>query len=97
MLKQPQNHEQMRAEMGALIEALELPELSKQFLRARWLEQVIWMEDKAWDAVRWYYALRLTTIIGGVIVPALVSLNFGGGAATVIQAITFTVSLVVAV
>jgi hypothetical protein len=60
MLKKPKDHEQMRAEMGKLIAALELPELNKQFLRARWLEQVIWMEDKAWSSV-----LRLTTIIGG--------------------------------
>ncbi|MDH5253248.1 MAG: DUF4231 domain-containing protein, partial [Nitrospira sp.] len=40
--------------------------------------------------------LRLTTIIGGVIVPALVSQNVGGGAATMIQTITFIVSLLVA-
>lgn len=96
MLKKPTDHERMRAEMDKLIEALELPDLNRQFLRARWLEQVIWMEGKAWDAVRWYYALRLTTIIGGVIVPALVSLNLGGSVETMIQAITFTVSLLVA-
>ncbi|MDK2743269.1 MAG: DUF4231 domain-containing protein [Nitrospira sp. BO4] len=96
MLKKPQDHEHMRAEMNKLIAALELPDLNKQFLRARWLEQVIWMEDKAWDSVRWYYTLRLTTIIGGVIVPALVSLNLGNGADGAIKMITFAVSLVVA-
>jgi hypothetical protein len=74
--------------MDQLIEALELPELNKQFLRARWLDQVSWMESKAQDAVRWYYLLRLTTIVGGVIVPALVSQN--------LQLITFIVSLLVA-
>ncbi|MDH4098302.1 MAG: DUF4231 domain-containing protein, partial [Nitrospira sp.] len=36
------------------------------------------------------------TIIGGVIVPALVSQNVGGGAATMIQTITFIISLLVA-
>lgn len=96
MLKKPTDHQRLRAEMDKLIEALELPELNKQFLSARWLEQVIWMEEKAWSSVWWYYFLRLTTIIGGVIVPALVSWNVGGGAATAIQIITFVVSLMVA-
>ena len=54
------------------------------------------MDERAWDSVRWYYILRLTTIIGGVIVPALVSLNVGDGAAAAIQTMTFVVSLVVA-
>ena len=96
MLKKPTDPERVRAEMDKLIAALELPELNKQFLRARWLEQVIWMDERAWDSVRWYYILRLTTIIGGVIVPALVSLNVGDGAAAAIQTMTFVVSLVVA-
>lgn len=96
MLKNPTAHARMRAEMDTLIAALEMPEINKQFLRARWLEQVIWMDEKAWDSVRWYYILRLTTIIGGVIVPALVSLNVGDGAAAAIQTMTFVVSLVVA-
>ena len=32
------DHEHMRVEMNQLISAIELPELNKQFLRARWLE-----------------------------------------------------------
>lgn len=96
MLKKPKDHEQVRAEMGTLIEALELPELNKQFLRARWLEQVIWMDEKAWNSVFRHNVLRLTTIIGGVIVPALVSLNVGDGSVTAIKTLTYIVSLVVA-
>ncbi|MDH4083907.1 MAG: DUF4231 domain-containing protein [Nitrospira sp.] len=97
MLKKPKDHEQMRAEMGSLVEALELPELNKQFLRARWLELVIWMDEKAWNSVLRHNVLRLTTIIGGVIVPALVSWNVGDGAgAELIKTLTVIVSLVVA-
>ena len=44
-----------------------------------------------------YYALRLTTVVGAVIVPALVSINAVGGAETAITWLTFAVSLVVAV
>ncbi|MBK9308553.1 MAG: DUF4231 domain-containing protein [Nitrospira sp.] len=97
MLKKPKDHEQMRAEMGTLIDALELPELNKQFLRARWLEQVIWMDEKAWESVLRHNILRLTTIIGGVIVPALVSWNVGVGVgADLVKTLTVIVSLVVA-
>jgi hypothetical protein len=96
MQKKLTDQDRLRAEIDRLVEALELPELNKQFLRARWLEQVFWMEGKARGAVRWYYTLRLTTIVGGVIVPALVSLNLSGGAMPVIHTVTFLVSLLVA-
>jgi Protein of unknown function (DUF4231) len=86
----------VRAELDQLITAIEVPELNKQFLRARWLELVMWMDGKAHESVWWYRRLRLATIIGGVIVPALVSLNFGSDMQGLIQAITFIVSLVVA-
>jgi hypothetical protein len=81
--------------MDQLITAIELPELNKQFLRARWLEQIMWMEEKALDALWWHRVLRLATIIGGVIVPALVSWTVGDGD-DLIKALTFIVSLVVA-
>ena len=44
--------------------------LQKHFLRSRWLDHVLWMEGRAGSARDRYYALRLTTVIGGVIVPA---------------------------
>lgn len=56
------DHEHMRAEMEQLIVAIDLPELNKQFLRARWLELVIWMDGKAQESVWWYRRLRLATI-----------------------------------
>ncbi len=89
------DHGPKRAEMDQLITAIELPELNKQFLRARWLEQIMWMEEKALDALWWHRVLRLATIIGGVIVPALVSWTVGDGD-DLIKALTFMVSLVVA-
>ena len=44
-----------------------------------------------------YYALRLTTVVGAVIVPALVSINAVGGTRGRVTWLTFAVSLVVAV
>lgn len=95
-LNKTTDHEHMRVEMDKLIASLDLPELNKEFMRARWLELVIWMDEKAQESVWWYRRLRLATIIGGVIVPALVSLNFSSEVQGLIQAITFIVSLVVA-
>lgn len=90
------DHDQMRAEMDRLIASLDLPELNKEFMRSRWLELVVWMDGKAQDSVWWYRRLRLVTIIGGVIVPALVSLNVGGDMQGLVQMLTFIVSLMVA-
>jgi hypothetical protein len=90
------DQEHMRTEMDKLIASLDLPELNKEFMRARWLELVIWMDGKAKESVWWYRRLRLATIIGGVIVPALVSLNVGSDMQGLVQTLTFIVSLVVA-
>lgn len=96
MTKKPIDYHDMRAQMDQLLATLQLPEMNRPFLRARWLDQVLWMEGKAMSAVRWYYTLRLTTIIGGVIVLALVSLNLGGDAGVFIHGATFVISLLVA-
>jgi hypothetical protein len=74
-----------------------LPELQKHFLRSRWLDQVVWMEGRTDDARNRYYALRLTAIIGGVIVPALVSLNMNSQVAGIVHWLTFGLSLLVAI
>lgn len=88
----------LKQDLGGLIEALELSELQKHFLRSRWLEQVLWMEGKADACQCRYYALRLVAIIGGVIIPALVSLKISDGIAPVlIYWLTFGISLMVAV
>ncbi|WP_008312143.1 DUF4231 domain-containing protein [Leptolyngbya sp. PCC 6406] len=68
-------HQMLRAEMSTIVDSLELPELYKQSMKARWLDQVIWTDQKASQSQKRYYALRLTTVIGGVIIPALVAFN----------------------
>ncbi|MFO0053008.1 MAG: DUF4231 domain-containing protein, partial [Dolichospermum sp.] len=61
-------------------ETLELNDRQKHYLKSRWLDQILWMEGRANDARKRYYQLRLTTIIGGVIVPILISLNINNKA-----------------
>ena len=78
------------------MQSFQLGEDRRHFISSRWLENVVWMEGAAQQARTRYFALRLTTIIGAVIVPALVSINAVGGSKAAITWITFVVSLVVA-
>lgn len=87
----------LKQEFGGLIDALELDELQSRFLRSRWLDQVLWLETKAKGAQRRYYGLRVITIAGGVVVPALVSLSIQSHDVTAALAwVTFSLSLLVA-
>lgn len=76
MAKKKTYYDYLRQELGELVEQLELPPLYKHSLKRRWLDQVVWADKKAAECRRWHYRLRLTTIVGGVILPALVGLNF---------------------
>lgn len=65
----------VRTQIGDLIDQLELPNLYKHALKDRWLDQMIWADKKAGENRKFYYRLRLITIIGGVILPALVGIS----------------------
>lgn len=88
---------QLKREFSEMIDGLELEELQKRFLRGRWLEQLLWFEGKSGSNQRRYYALRLVTIVGGVTVPALISLNLrSADVAEALGWVTFGLSLIVA-
>ena len=77
--KKPKTYsEEFKEKIHSLIDRIELSDLQKQFMKSRWLEQLMWLEGSADKNKKQYYRLRLITIIGGVIVPALVSLNIDG-------------------
>jgi hypothetical protein len=87
----------LQADFGAMIDELPLSGLQRRYLHSRWLNQLVWMEGRAGRSQRWYYLLRLVTIVGGVIVPALVTLNLQGTTGVAVTAATWTVSLLVAI
>ena len=90
--------DELKTTFGRLIDGTDLGDRERQFLKLRWLDQVLWMESKAGQAQRFYYRLRLVTIVGAVIVPALVALNtLDGTAGRAAQIATWVVSLVVAI
>jgi len=87
----------LKVDLGVLVDELPLSRLQRHHLRSRWLDQLAWMESRAKPAQRWYYVLRLVTIVGGVTVPALVTLDLRGTAGTAATAGTWAVSLLVAI
>src|SRR5919202_1202233 len=75
MAKKKTYEQYLREELASLVEQLKLPNLSKQSLKQRWIDQVVWADKKADQCRRMHYRLRLTTIISGVVLPALVGIN----------------------
>ncbi|NET55207.1 MAG: DUF4231 domain-containing protein [Symploca sp. SIO2E6] len=98
MAKKNAYREYLKQEFTELIDSLELPDLNKRFMKSRWLDQLLWLEGKAEGASKWSTRLRLTTIVGGVVIPALVSLNFNDNQlGKRIGWVTFGLSQVVAI
>lgn len=64
-----------KPDLLALLEKIALNDVQKNALQARWLDQMKWMSGKAKHTKNWYFRLRLTAIIGGLLIPALVSLE----------------------
>jgi len=93
----PAYREWMKQDLGSIIDTLDLSDLHKHFLRSRWLDTLLWMDGRANRARTRYYVLRLTAIIGGVIVPALVSVKMNNpNASDLVGWLTFGLSLLVA-
>jgi hypothetical protein len=86
----------MEEQFLPIIRQLELTTLQREFLRHRWLDQVRWAEGKAGTAQGWYRRLRLITIVGGVLIPALIGLNVTEPASDILRWAVFGIGLIVA-
>ncbi len=58
-----------------LIETLDLSTLQKQYMKSRWLDQLTYMSKRSRETRNWYYRLRMTAIIGSIVVPILLGLQ----------------------
>jgi len=81
----------------AIIDGIGLLNEQKHFMKSRWLDQVMWMEGKSAFNQKWYYRLRISAIVGGVMVPALTGLGGSDGLSGILQVLVFCISLIVAV
>ena len=91
------DREKRTEEYSQLIDALNLEALPKKFLKSRWLDQLNWMEAASKKNQCYYYMFRLVCIVGGVIIPALVSADVGGATGSLIKVAVVVLSLTVAV
>ncbi|MGI0492947.1 DUF4231 domain-containing protein [Alkalinema pantanalense CENA528] len=90
--------EQLKQDFKQMMGTIDLDELQKYYLTARWLDQVLWIESRASQSRDWHYRLRVTAIIGSVLVPILVGINPGleGGQKDAWRYLTTGISAVVA-
>lgn len=96
-VKKDPYQEFLKQDFNQLFETLSLTDRQCHYLRSRWLDQILWMEGRAAYNRNWHYRLRLTAIVGGVIVPILISLNDGQSNATkVFKYLTVSLSGMVA-
>lgn len=63
----------LEKDLAKLIDELDLSDLQKQMLKTRWLDQVTWFERQSIRDRKRYYVLRLTAIIGGILIPVCVT------------------------
>ncbi|WP_242045505.1 MULTISPECIES: DUF4231 domain-containing protein [unclassified Calothrix] len=77
MAKKNDYSQYLKQTFYGLIDRLDLSDLRKDFLKNRWLDQVMWLEGRATKERNAHHNLRMITIIGGVIVPALIGFEKG--------------------
>ncbi|WP_242038792.1 DUF4231 domain-containing protein [Anabaena lutea] len=77
MAKKNDYGQYLKQNFSGLIDRLDLSDLRKDFLKNRWLDQVMWLEGRATKERNAHHNLRMITIIGGVIVPALIGFQKG--------------------
>jgi hypothetical protein len=95
--------------LTAMLETLDITPFQKGLLRDRWLDQLTWMGAQSRKARRRYLAYRIPVVVGGVFIPALITILLsakgdagatigwlGGIPVDVIRFLAFTVSLTVA-
>lgn len=97
MVKKQSYLDYLKQDFNELIDATSLSDLQKRFMKARWLDQLLWLEKRAKQTQNRYYWLRVLTIVGGVFIPALASLSLGGNGQSYVGWATFILSQIVAI
>lgn len=61
------------SDLSQRIESLDLSDDQKYYLKDRWLDQYTWFSKRASTMQKWYRRLRLTVVVGGVLIPGLIA------------------------
>ena len=88
-------------QLERVVDGLNMTKDKKEWMKDRWLDQVLWFDKSAARANLRHGALRIVAIAGGVLVPGLVTIASGSGSSLSTQhragALAFGVSLLVAI
>lgn len=71
--------------LKAILDSLDITPFQKGLIQQRWLDQVTWMGAQARKARRRFLIYRIPVIVGGVFVPALVTILLSYSSATTIN------------
>jgi uncharacterized membrane protein YhaH (DUF805 family) len=67
---------QMKAKLTEIIDKLDgLSDIQKDWLKERWLDQVIWIEGRANRHRNRYNFWRVFAIVGGILIPVLITMS----------------------
>ena len=68
--ERPSSNERLRA----VLDSIEITDFQRGLLRERWLDQLTWMGAQSRKARRRFLMFRLPVVVGGVFIPALVTI-----------------------
>ncbi|HXD32227.1 MAG TPA: DUF4231 domain-containing protein [Pyrinomonadaceae bacterium] len=54
-----------------------LKPFQQEYLKNRWLNQILWWDQRAWEARTYYFWLRRIIVVGGILVPFLITATIG--------------------
>src|SRR4051812_583154 len=104
----PAGRSSSKERLEAILESIDVTPFQKGLIRERWLDQVGWMGQKARATRRRYLVFRIPVVVGGVLIPALITILLstpkdtltigwlGGLSVDGVRFLAFTVSLLVA-
>jgi Protein of unknown function (DUF4231) len=76
-------NEQLKQDFYRIIHSLDdISEIQKDYLKQRWLEQVLWMENRAGQMRSWHRRLRIAMIVASSLVPFVVAIDSHGNGIT---------------
>jgi hypothetical protein len=81
----------------SFLEKVDLSDLQRELLRAQWWGRLVWMDRRAKKNWVTYTILRLISVVGAVLVPALVATSPPAGWEQSARITTFSLSLCVAI
>jgi hypothetical protein len=99
-LPKPDYQEQLKQDFYLIIDSLEsINAIQKEYMKRRWLDQVLWMETRSGKMRNWHRRLRVAMIVASSLVPlvTIIDTNCNSTAQQIIKLVTVGLSVIVTV